>query len=54
MLAGACAASSTIGSVVEDVEMAVGASSFDALALDATIVCIAHIAQKNAALAGGV
>ena len=46
MLAGASAASSTIGSVVEDVEMAVGASCFDALALDATTVCIAHIAQK--------
>ena len=68
MLAGASAASTTMGSVVEDVktvtgastgaalplEMAVGASCFAALAPDATIVCIAHIAKKNAALAGGV
>ena len=37
MLAGASAASSTIGSVVEDVEMAVGASSGAALALEVTI-----------------
>ena len=38
MLAGASATSSMIGSVVEDVETVVGASSFDALALEATIV----------------
>ena len=54
MLAGASATSSTIGSVVEDVETVVGASSFDALALQATIVYIARSALKNAALAGGV
>ena len=54
MLAGASATSSTIGSVVEDVETVVGASSFDALALEAIIVRISRIAQKNAALAGGV
>ena len=54
MLAGASAASSTIGSVVEDVETVVGASSFDALALEATIVRIARFALRNACLAGGV
>ena len=54
MLAGASAASSTIGRVVEDVETVVGASSFDALALEATIVGIAHFALRNACVAGGV
>ena len=38
MFAGASEAFSTIGSVVEDVETVVGASFFDALALEATIV----------------
>ena len=43
MLAGASATSSTIGNVVEDVETVVGASVFDALALEATIVHCAYI-----------
>ena len=55
MLAGASGVSSTIDSVVEDVETVVGASCFDALALEATTTRrIARIAQKNEALSGGV
>ena len=54
MLAGASAASTMIGSVVENVETVVGASSFDALALEATIVRIARFALRNVCLAGGV
>ena len=53
MLAGASATSSTIGSVVEDVETVVGASVFDALALEATIVHCAYFAVRNTTLAGG-
>ena len=54
MLAGASATSSTIGNVVEDVETVVGASFFDALALEAAIDHWSYFALRNAALAGGV
>ena len=47
MLAGASAASSMIGSVVEDVETVVDASSFDALALEASIVLTCPFCSKK-------
>ena len=53
MLAGAPAASSTNGSVVEDVETVTGASSVAALALEVTIASARRLAVKSAVLAGG-
>ena len=47
MLAGASAASTMIGSVVEDVEMAVGASSGAAFALEMTIASACVTVQKS-------
>ena len=42
MLAGASAASRTIGSVVEDVKTVVGASSVAAFSLEMTIASVCH------------
>ena len=42
-----------VGSMVEDVETVVGASAFDALALEATFNHCAYFAVRNTTLAGG-
>ena len=54
MLAGAPAASSTIGSVVEDVETAVGASSGAALALEVTMASDVRDGCKKCGACGRV
>ena len=54
MLAGAPTASSTIGSVVEDVETAVGASSGAALALEVTMASDVRDGCKKCCACGRV
>ena len=53
MLAGASAASSTIGGVVVDVETVVGASSGAAFAFEMTIASARRKGDKSVVLVGG-